>query len=417
MSFNTASREAVAENRSANLQDIVQRFGGQLAETRRIHSTHRKALWSIAHCRTPVMGGHVDRCGDCDFARYQYHSCRNRHCPQCQSRKSDVWRQARLRELLPVPYFHHVFTLPHKLNEWVLRSERNYRMLVKLLFGAAAETLLKFGREQFGGKLGITMVLHTWDQRLRPHFHVHALVPAGALCEGGTRWAAGGRKFLFSVKAISKVFRAKYLDGLQTLITEGEIDVPASCESMLPSIQNGNTRRLSKYLKGPWVVYAQKPFSGPDKAVNYLSRYVHRTAISNDRILGIDGDKVRFTYRDRADDDRRKTETISGVTFLNRFLKHVLPKGLTRIRHYGFLSNRTKAKDLAACRRLLGAVTPATEPEQSLADWFEELTGIDLTACPQCGCKLKRIELQATADESGRVRSGVIQTPHEIDSS
>lgn len=417
MSAATASKEAVAEVQPADLQAIVNQFGGRLAGTRRLHRTQRKALWSIAHCRTPVMGGHVDRCADCEFVRYQFHSCRNRHCPQCQSRKSDAWRQARIQELLPVPYFHHVFTLPHKLNEWVLRSERNYRSLVKLLFDAAAETLLKFGREQFGGKLGITMVLHTWDQRIRPHFHVHALVPAGALCDNGTRWAAGGGKFLFSVKAVSKVFRAKYLEGLKKLLVDNEIDVPESCQSLVPAIKNGSTRRLCKHLKGPWVVYAQKPFSGPEKMVNYLSRYVHRTAISNDRILSIDHDQIRFSYRDRADGDRRKVESIDGVGFLQRFLKHVLPQSLTRIRHYGFLSNRTKTKDLAACRRLVGAATTSREPEQSLADWFEELTGIDLMACPNCGCELKRLELQPTPDDSGRVCSGVIQTTDGIDSS
>lgn len=215
MSSHTASNEAVAEKSSADLQAIVNRFGGQLAETRRLHKTQRSALWSITHCRTSVMGGHAERCTDCEYVRFQYHSCRNRHCPQCQSRRSTDWRDARIRELLPVPYFHHVFTLPHKINEWVLRSERNYRSLVKLLFDAAANTLLEFGRDQFGGKLGITMVLHTWDQRLRPHFHVHALVPAGALCDQRTRWAAGGRKYLFPVKALSMVFRAKFLDRLR----------------------------------------------------------------------------------------------------------------------------------------------------------------------------------------------------------
>lgn len=417
MSGATASNEAVADNPTADLQEIVERFGNRFTESRRLHITQRKALWSIAHCRTSVMGGHAERCVDCDYVRFQYHSCRNRHCPQCQSRKSADWRDARIQELLPVPYFHHVFTLPHKINEWVLLSERNYRALIKLLFDAAAEALLEFGRDHFGGKLGITMVLHTWDQRLRPHFHVHALVPAGALCDNGTRWSAGGRKFLFPVKALSQVYRAKYLDGVRKLIVEEKLDVPDSCQSMLAGIQNESTRRLSKHFKGPWVVYAQKPFAGPDKMIDYLSRYVHRTAISNDRILGIEGDQVRFSYRDRADGDRRKVETISSVEFLSRFVMHILPKGLTRVRHYGFLSNRTKSKDLAACRRLLGASAPSTEPEQSLAEWFEEITGIDLTACPVCGCELQRIELQPTPDDSGQVRSGVIQTVHLIDSS
>jgi hypothetical protein len=396
MIASTALPEAVAKTQSVDLQAIVLRFGNSLNQSRRLHSTQRKALWSIAHCRTPAMGGHVERCRRCQFARYQYHSCRNRHCPQCQSQASSAWREARMRELLPIPYFHHVFTLPHKLNPWVLRSERNYRELISLLFRATAETLQQFGREQFGGQLGITMVLHTWDQRLRPHFHVHCLVPSGALCDGGTRWAAGGRKFLFPVKALSKVFRAKYLDGLKRLILEDKVDVPESCDSMIDAIRNGNARCLARHFRPPWVVYAQRPFAGPEKLLDYLSRYVHRTAISNHRILAIEGDNVRFSYRDRADGDRRKTETLTGEAFLRRFLVHVLPKGLTRIRHYGFMSNRMKKKNLNRCRQLLGAAVPVLESEPSFAEWFLALTGIDLTACPACGSRLERTEIDAT---------------------
>ena len=417
MSMTTASLKAVAKRQPVDLQAIVRRFGPALDRSRRLHATQRKALWSIAHCRTPAMGGHMERCKRCEFVRYQYHSCRNRHCPQCQSRNSALWREARMCELLPVPYFHHVFTLPHKLNEWVLRSKRNYRALINLLFQAASETLLQFGSEQLGGRLGITMVLHTWDQRLRPHFHVHALVAAGALCDGGTRWAAGGRKFLFHVKALSIVFRAKYLDGLKELIVNDDLDIPKSLASMTATLRSGNTRRLMKHLKPPWVVYSKPPFAGPKKLIDYLSRYVHRTAISNDRILGIEGDDVRFSYRDRADGDRRKIEKLPGTEFLSRFSLHVLPKGLTRIRHYGFLANCIKAKSLAQCRRLLGTTTPRSEPTQSIAQWFLELTGIDLTACPQCGGELDVTELHPVRSGTPALMPQPRREPKSIDSS
>jgi hypothetical protein len=393
MVVSTANAKAAVEQASADLQTIVRRFGSQLIQSRRLSSTHRKALWSIANCRTPIMGGHVEHCRQCRFTRYQYHSCRNRHCPGCQFQASDLWREARAGELLPVPYFHHVFTLPHKLNPWILRSERNYRELIKLLFRAAAETLLQFGRHEFGGQLGFTMVLHTWDQRLKPHFHVHCLVPSGALCDKGTRWAAGGRTFLFSVRALSKTFRAKYLDGLRQLIADSEIDIPERDQSITEIVRRGNVKRLSKHFRGPWVVYAQKPFAGPKKLLGYLSRYVHRTAISNDRIQAIEGDQVRFTYRDRADGDRQKSETIPAEEFLSRFLHHVLPRGLTRIRHYGFLSNRTKKANLIRCRELLAAKAPDVPESQSLAEWFMELIGLDIKACPNCGDQLLRSEI------------------------
>jgi hypothetical protein len=212
------------------------------------------------------------------------------------------------------------------------------------------------------------------------------------LCDKGTRWAAGGRSFLFPVKALSVVFRAKFLDGLKELITSDVLDIPKSFESMTDTLRSGDTRRLMKHLSPPWVVYSQRPFAGPGKLLDYLSRYVHRTAISNDRILSVEGDQVRFSYRDRADGDRRKIETLPGTEFLGRFLLHVLPKGLMRVRHYGFLANCTKKKNLAQCRKLLGAIAPEPERTQNTAEWFLELTGIDLTACPQCGSDLEVID-------------------------
>ena len=222
---------------------------------------------------------------------------------------------------------------------------------------------------------------------------------------------------MFHVKALSKVFRAKYLDGLNELILDDKLDIPDSYKSVVPAIRAGNTRRLAKLFKPPWVVYAKRPFASPAKLLDYLSRYVHRTAISNDRILGIDGDDVQFSYRDRADGDRRKTETIPGEEFLRRFLLHVVPKGLTRVRHYGFLSNRTKRVGLETCRRLIGATAPMPEPEQSLNEWFLELTGIDLAACPSCGGTLEKTEIPPTRDSSQEPCRTPVHNAHRIDSS
>lgn len=391
MSPSASPRAAVATKQPVELADVVRRFGGPLKS--RLSAEQYRALWAIAHCRTAAMGGHVERCQQCSLTRYQYHSCRNRHCPKCQAQASAEWRQARQRDLLPVPYFHHVFTLPHELNDLILASQRNRWALLTLLFHSAAATLLEFGHNNLGGQLGITLVLHTWDQQLRPHFHVHALVPSGALATGGGRWIAGGRKFLFPVRALSKVFRAKYLDEIARLLEEGELDLPSSDEVLRD--ETTCRRWLRRLRKKSWVVYAQPPFAGPRKLLDYLSRYVHRTAISNHRLIACTDDNVSFTYRNRAAGDRRQTATLPGETFLKRFLLHVLPNGFMRVRHYGFLANCVKQQNLARCRELLAVRPVSDEPidRQTAQEWFQELTGIDLTTCPDCGGRLIRSEL------------------------
>jgi hypothetical protein len=293
--------------------------------------------------------------------------------------------EARQSELLPVPYFHHVFTLPHELNGLILYSERNQRALLRLLFDAAAQTLLEFGRATFdGGRLGVTLVLHTWDQQLRPHFHVHALVPSGALSRDGDRWIAGGSKFLFPVRGLSKMFRGKYLEGVAALLARDQLDIP----SQLSALAEADLRRplLRRWRKRSWVVYAQAPFAGPRKLLNYLGRYTHRVAISNHRILDCRNGQVRFRYRDRRDGDRRKTMSLPADEFIKRFLRHVLPDRFTRIRHYGLLANRVKKKNLARCRELLGmpAEAPVKEESRSAADWIHDWFGEDVARCPCC---------------------------------
>lgn len=367
----------------ATLGDVVRRYGEAFAAAQPLSPAQRKAMQAIARCRTAALGGHRDWCPRCGYERFVYHSCRNRHCPQCQSLATAAWTAARTAELLPVPYFHNVFTLPHELNPLIRFSERNTRALLKLLFDAAARTLLAFGEGELGGKIGFTLVLHTWDQQLRTHVHLHALIASGALADKGRRWVAGGRKFLFLVRGLSKMFRAKFLEGLAALLAAGRLDLPPQ----LVQLAEQPARRvwLKALRKKPWVVYSQRPFAGPKKLVDYLGRYVHKTAIGNHRILSCRGGRVRFTWRDRRDGDRRKVLCLGAEEFLRRFLSHVLPDGFQRVRHYGLFANRGKRQRLAKIRALLGAAPPPKEePSRTAAEWMSQLLGLDIHQCPVC---------------------------------
>jgi hypothetical protein len=380
---------APAKKASCELADVFRRYGEAYLKTHPLTPAQRKVARAITHCRTAALGGHREWCAACGFERYTYHSCRNRHCPKCQSTATAAWVAARQEELLPVPYFHNVFTLPHELNPLILYSERNQRALLGLLFDATSQTLLQFGRSDLGGKIGFTLVLHTWDQRLRAHFHLHALIASGALADDGSQWIAGGRQFLFPVHGLSKMFRAKYLDGLAALLEAGQLDIPPQ----LAELGDARPRRrcLRRWRKKPWVVYSQAPFAGPRKLLDYLGRYTHRVAIGNHRILSCERGEVRYRYRDRRDGDRLKTDVLPAEEFLRRFLQHVLPDRFLRIRHYGLLANRGKHKRLAQCRELLGArPTKADEHPHTAAEWMRILLGIDITCCPGCGGQLCR---------------------------
>jgi hypothetical protein len=364
--------------------DIFRDYGQQFLRAHNIPARHRKVMRQITNCRTAVLGGHHQWCARCGFQRYQYHSCRNRHCPKCQTAAKEAWREARQLELLPVPYFHNVFTLPHELNELMLASESNQRVLLNLLFEATSATLLEFGRKTFGGQVGFTLVLHTWDQQLHPHFHLHCLIASGALADddGKERWVAGGNQFLFPVRGLSKMFRAKFLSGLKQLLSDGELDLTESW--MSPVRQRQLVRRL---FKKSWVVYSKPPFAGPKKLLDYLSRYTHRVAITNSRLLSCKDGQVTFTYRDRRDGDRRKTLTLEANQFIGRFLRHVLPGRFMRIRSYGFLANRCKQNRLVTIRQLLGEQPNrlSKSTPQSTADWLLQVLGIEPNSCPCCG--------------------------------
>ena len=288
-------------------------------------------------------------------------------------------------------YFHLVFTLPHEFNRLILAHKK---ILLTLLFKAVSETLLQFGQRRFGGTLGITAVLHTWDQTLKDHFHLHCLIPAGALSFDHSRWRSARKNFLFPVKALSRVFRGKFLDLLEQTCAKGKI--PAATNEIKASRQKS------------WVVYAKKPFGSPQTVLDYLGRYTHRVALSNDRIVQVDNGQVTLSYRDRKDGDRKKTIILDAQEFIRRFLLHVLPDGFMRVRHFGFLANRSKKQALAQCRRLLGT-NPALpqSPSESAKDLLLRITGIDLSRCPSCHngtmivvADLPRISLSAPWDSS-----------------
>jgi hypothetical protein len=361
--------------------DILRRFGPSYAQTHSVSPFEQRLIDDLTACRTARLGGHTEHCPQCGFERQAYNSCRNRHCPKCQTVTKMQWVEARRAELLPTPYFHTVLTLPHELNPLV---GANKRLLLGLLFRSASATLLEFSQRRLGGQLGAIMVLHTWDQLLNPHVHLHALVPGGALANGGHRWNPTHPKFLFPVKALSTVFRAKYLEGLNRLYAEQALCLAGSTQALeVPHAFDTFVERLRAHK---WIVYAKPPFGGPEQTLSYLGRYTHRVAISNSRLLDLQGDQVRFTFRNRRQGDRVEVARLEAYTFIQRFLWHVVPSGFVRIRHYGLLANRCKAHTLPACRQALGQLAPPPAPEpQSVAQWMQRWTGIDITRCPACG--------------------------------
>ena len=362
-----AHRRAAGEARP-ELADIFRSHGESYRRARRLPASHLKVMRAVEVCRTKELGGHLKQCDTCGFEHPTYNSCRNRHCPKCQSLAKAKWLEKQTSELLPVGYFHLVFTLPHVLNGLILAHKK---IFFSLLFKAVSKTLLEFGRTRLKGTVGIIAVLHTWDQTLKDHFHLNCLIPAGALSVDQSRWIAARPNFLFPVKALSRVFRGKFLDLLKQACEKGKI--PAATNEIKASRQKN------------WVVYAKKPFGSPQTVLDYLGRYTHRVALSNNRILGLENSQVTFSYRDRKDGDRKKALPLDAHEFIRRFLLHVLPDGFMRIRHFGFLANRTKKHALPQCRTLLGLNPALPEiPQKSAHDLLLELTGIDLSRCPRC---------------------------------
>jgi predicted Zn-ribbon and HTH transcriptional regulator len=363
--------------------DIFRAYGPQYRQTVSLPPSHRKVMHAIETCRTAELGGHVERCDACGFERNAYNSCRNRHCPKCQALAKAQWLQERQAEVLPVEYFHVVFSLPHELNPLTLS---NKKVLLDLLFQVVGATLQEFGADPqhgLGGRIGFTAVLHTWDQRLLDHFHLHCLVPGGALSFDGRRFVRAKRGYLFPVKALSRVFRGKFLEGLKKRYAQRQIVFPKGLNAL--GTEEGFARLVDQLWQKEWVVYSKAPFDGPEKVLEYLGRYTHRVAISNHRLVNVAEGMVTFRYRDRRDHDQVKETTISAQEFIRRFLLHVVPDSYKRIRHFGFLANGCKKRDLTRCRELLGlpAALPLSPPE-SLIERMLRLTGVDITQCPRC---------------------------------
>ncbi len=355
------------------LATIVRAHGEALRRSHRLAAVQQRALEAIAACRTPALGGHLERCDRCGATRAVYHSCRNRHCPQCQALAQTRWVEARRAELLPIPYFHVVFTLPHALNAL---AQHCPRLVYTLLFQCATDTLQTFARDprHLGGELGITAILHTWGQTLTQHLHLHCVVTGGALASDGSRWIPTRRRFLFPVRALSKVFRGKYLAALDQARARGALPTDLDTSPVLRALRGT-----------PWVVYAKPPFGGPEKVLAYLGRYTHRIALSNERILALHEGVVHLRWRDYADCNRTKVMLLSAEELLRRFLLHVVPIGFQRIRHFGLLANRRRAPALARCREFLHASPPPAPPQRETpVEIVRRLTGRELLQCPVC---------------------------------
>ncbi len=359
----------------ADLASVIEDFGPAYLASHRLPRGAAKVWRAILACRTIALGGHVDTCDDCGASRYVYHSCRNRHCPRCQTRAKEAWLAARRREVLPVSYFHLVFTLPHALNDLVAAEPR---AIYEILFDSVSATLTEFAASprHLGGTPAFSLVLHTWQQDLGRHVHLHALVAGGALSPEGA-WRSPRKGFLFPVKALSKVFRGKFVAGLESLRVQGRL--PASVAA------GADWRALKQRLYAPdWVVYAKQPLGGPEVVLEYLGRYTHRVAISNERIVGIEANEVVFRVR-HPEGGRKRMLRLPGPEFIGRFLQHVLPAGFKRIRHYGLLSPARKKAGLATARLALDVPVPQPAMIESVAAFLRRVARIEFERCTVCG--------------------------------
>jgi Putative transposase/Transposase zinc-binding domain len=390
---------AAAPRPSWEVADAIRRHGEAFLQTHggSLSGVHKQTLRDLARCRTATLGGHVTHCLDCGCDRIAYNSCRNRHCPKCQALTRARWLAKEAANLLPVEYFHVVFTLPAEVAEVALA---NRTTLYELLFQAASATLrdVAANPKRLRAQVGVLMVLHTWGQNLHHHPHVHAVVSGGGLScnpkgivDPAPTWKSCRPGFFLPVRVLGRVFRAKYLDGLRRLVAEGRLVLPQRCRD-----PTAFAEWLAPLQARDWVVYAKRPFGGPEQVLKYLARYTHRVAISNSRLVNVDEHGVTFGYRDHADDHRSKVTMLSGVEFLRRFMQHVLPKGFVKVRHYGLLAPRNRDYRLAVCRRLLVVESvrarraDAAPPEQSVAAPVTPVDAVTAAAepcCPHCGSR------------------------------
>ena len=350
--------------------DIFQEHIGDYQSHYPLWSEHRKIVSDLLNCRTARLGGHIERCDTCGAVRITYHSCRNRHCTKCQHMPRERWLEKRKDEILPTSYFHVVFTLPHELNTIILN---NKKIMLNILFAAASKTLLAFGKNELNGILGFLAILHSWDQKLNAHFHLHCLVAGGAVSKDKKQWMPVKNDYLFNEEALSRVFCGKFMEKLEQVRKTGVIHFTGRAY---------NDFRNMLYKKS-WVVSVREPVKRPENVLEYLARYTHRVAIANSRIKKLENGMVSFSAKNRKK-QRTETITITAVEFIRRFLLHSLPRGFVRIRHYGFMANRNRSKNLNAIRQLMDLSAPLEKEIASLEEMMLQLTGVDITVCPCC---------------------------------
>ncbi len=391
--------------------DIFRAHGEAYRKSHALSSQQRKAMHAIETCRTPVLGGRVDVCEQCGEAQVVYNSCRNRHCPTCQSLQQARWIEGRMQRLLPIDYYHVVFTVPDDLLNGIIL--RNRALFFDLLFAAASQTLLELGADphRLGAQLGITSVLHTWTRDLRLHVHLHCIVTGGGLHPDGERWLSTPQDYLFPVKVLSKLFRGKLLASLNAAYEAGTLSLLGTCEPLRDP--KAFARLRDQLYKTNWVSYAKKPFAGPEQVFRYLGRYTHRIGISNQRLLDLTEEGVLFRTKGDA------TALLSPDQFIGRFLQHVLPRRFVKIRHYGLHAPANATARLETARRLLQPEQPQVPPAVPVLtalilaagrtdpplveDWralLHRLTGIDPTRCKRCGGRLRSTPLSVPPDDT-----------------
>ena len=370
--------------------DVFRRHGEAFRQARDGHlgGVERRVMGAITACRTAALGGHVEQCDDCGTTRIAYNSCRNRHCPKCQGLARLQWLAARQAELLAVPYFHVVFTLPAPVGAIAFQ---NKAAVYAILFRAAADTLTTIAADpkHLGAQIGVTAVLHTWGQTLQHHPHIHCVVPGGGPSLDGTRWVACRPGFFLPVRVLSRLFRRLFLQELKNAFDAGKLRFFSSLADLAEPA--AFAERLDQLRRIDWVVYAKAPFGGPEQVLAYLGRYTHRVAIANSRLVSLSDGKVRFTWKDHRQEGKTKTMALDPDEFIRRFLLHALPDGFHRIRYYGFLANGGRGDNVALCRRLLEARNASVERASGHTKGERLLNAWDFTVCPDCGGTMRRI--------------------------
>ena len=389
------------------LADVFKSLDADFSKTdpQSLNSQQRRAFRDIIQCRTAALGGHVEQCTRCSHEQIAYNSCRNRHCPKCQAAARKEWTQKRAAELLPVEYFHVVFTLPDQLSALALQ---NKRVIYRLLFQAASETLLKIAADpkHLGAVIGFLAVLHTWGQALQHHPHLHCVVPGGGLSPDHSRWIGCRKGFFLPVMVLSRLFRGKFVAYLKDANEQGRLVFHGQSKHLAEADQFASL--LNEVSKLEWVVYAKRPFGGPVQVLKYLARYTHRVAISNQRLVSLSEGEVTFRWKDYADGNAVKEMTLGVREFTRRFLLHVLPRGFVRIRHYGFLANRCRSERLECCRKLLAHSTNR-ESLEAASLISEQSTDRESEICPVC--RVGRMTMIRKLEPQGLYKPVPLATP------